>query len=116
MIRYLKEEHETGHLYFTSDRNCEICEVCGDNDTVVWIYDTKQPKHKIIKSVFDLIVNDLNDIRDIEDLKILNNELHFESELFDKFDMLLKMKNRLNDYEVRYMLFKEDVLSYARKL
>ena len=102
MIRYLKEGHETGALYFTSERNCETCEVCGDNDTIVWIYDTKQPKHKILTSVFDLIVDDLSDIRDIEDLKILNNELHFESELFNKFDALLKMKNSLNECEYIY--------------
>lgn len=116
MIRYLKEGHETGHLYFTSERNCETCEICGDNDSFVWSYDTKQPKHEILTSVFELIVDDLNDIRDTEDLKILNNELHFESELFNKFDALLKMKNSLNECEDIYMLFKEEVLSYARKL
>lgn len=116
MIRYLKEGHETGHLYFTSERNCETCEICGDNDSFVWSYDTNQPKHEILTSVFELIVDDLNDIRDTEDLKILNNELHFESELFNKFNELLKIKYEFKKYEDKYRLFKEEVLSYARKL
>lgn len=109
MYRYLKKAHETGHLYFTDNRNYEKCMVCGDRDYIIWIYNTTSPKHEILTSLFYLIINDLNDIRDSEDLKILDNELHFGSELFDKFNELLKRKNK-------YRLFKEEILSYARKL
>ena len=116
MYRYLKKAHETGHLYFTDNRNCEKCMVCGDRDYIIWSYDTKSPKHEFLISLFYLIINDLNDIKDSEDLKILHNELHFDLDLFNKFNTLLKMQKQLNDYEDKYRLFKEEVLSYARKL
>ena len=116
MIRYLREAHETKHLYFTDNRNSEKCIVCGNRDYIIWSYDTTSPKHEILISLFYLIVNDLNDIRDTEDLKILHNELHFYLDLFNKFNTLLKMQKELNDYEDKYRLFKEEVLSYARKL
>ena len=90
--------------------------VCGDRDYIIWSYDTKSPKHEFLISLFYLIINDLNDIKDSEDLKILDNELHFDLDLFNKFNMLLKMQKQLKDYEDKYILFKEDVLSCVRKL
>ena len=116
MYRYLKEAHETGHLYFTDNKNCEKCMVCGDRDYIIWCYDITSPKHEFLISLFYLIINDLKDIKDSEDLKILDNELHFDLDLFNKFNTLLKMQKQLNDYEDKYRLFKEGVLSCVRKL
>lgn len=116
MYRVLKLGHKTGHLYFTSDKECNECLICGDRDVIVWIYNNEHPRHTILESVFNLIVSDFNDIRDTEDLKILHNELHFDLDLFNKFNTLLKMQKQLNDYEDKYRLFKEGVLSCVRKL
>lgn len=117
MIRYLKEGHETSKLYFTSYGHCEKCKIDVEGGTcIIWSYDTDKPINDTLKSLFDLIVSDFDDIRDSEDLKILDNELHFGSELFDKFNELLKIKYEFKKYEDKYRLFKEEVLSYARKL
>ena len=116
MYRYLKKAHKTGHLYFTDNGNYEKCILCGDRDYIIWSYDTTSPKHEFLISLFYLIINNLNDIKDSEDLKILHNELHFDLDLFNRFNTLLKMQKQLNDYEDKYRLFKEDVLSYVRKL
>ena len=109
MIRFLKECHETGSLYFSSNRNCEKCEVCGDNDTVVWSYNTDKTINDTLKSLFYLIIdNEENiEIRDIKDLRLIQKELNFELDILNKFEKLLRIKNKLIDIKVEYYLFKE---------
>lgn len=111
MYRILKLDRKTKLLYFAS-----IAPRNESRELIVWVYDNELPKCEILTSLFDLIVSDFDDIRDSEDLKILDNELYFGSELFDKFNELLKIKYEFKKYEDKYRLFKEEVLSYARKL
>lgn len=111
MYRVLTLDRKTKLLYFAS-----IVPRNESRELIVWVYDNELPKREILTSLFDLIVSDFDDIRDSEDLKILDNELHFGSELFDKFNELLKIKYEFKKYEDEYRLFKEEVLSYARKL
>ena len=94
MIRYLKEEHRYLHLYFTDDKNCDECLICGDRDTILWSYDTDKPINDTLKSLFDLITNneDNGGIRCFEDLELLQKELNFDLEMFNKFEELLKRK------------------------
>ena len=116
MIRYLKEGHETGALYFTSERNCETCEICGDNDSFVWSYDTDSPINKTLKSLFYLIVNNNDNGRIIytEDLEVLQNELNFDLDMFNKFDELLKVKSKFEEIKAEYMWVR-DILKYSLK-
>ncbi len=111
MYRVLTLDRKTKLLYFAS-----IAPRNESRELIVWVYDNELPKREILTSLFDLIVSDFDDIRDSEDLKILDNELHFGSKLFDKFNELLKIKYEFKKYEDKYRLFKEEVLSYARKL
>ena len=106
MIRYLKECHTSGDLYFTSEENCETCETCGDSDSFVWSYDTDSPINKTLKSLFYLIIDDLSDIRDIEDLKLIQKELNFDLDMFNKFKDLLDIKNKLKEIEFQYYSYK----------
>ena len=111
MYRVLTLDRKTKLLYFAS-----IAPRNESRELIVWVYDNELPKREILTSLFDLIVSNFDDIRDIEDLKILDNELHFDLDLFNKFNTLLKMQKQLKDYEDKYNLFKEDVLSCVRKL
>lgn len=94
MIKYLKEEHRYLYLYFTDDKNCSECLICGDKDTILWSYDTDKPINDTLKSLFDLITNneDNGGIRSFEDLELLQKELKFDLDMFNKFEELLKRK------------------------
>ena len=111
MIRYLKEGHETGALYFTSERNCETCEICGDNDSFVWSYDTDSPINKTLKSLFYLIVNngDNGGIIYTGDLELLQKELNFDLDIFNKFVELLKIKDKFKKIKFEYMCVRDEL-------
>lgn len=113
MYRYLKEAHETGYLYFTDNRNCEICEVWNYRNCIIWSYDTDKPIQDTLQSLFDLIVNngDNGGIIYTEDLEVLQNELNFDLDMFNKFDELLKAKSKLKKIKFEYMWVR-DTLQY----
>lgn len=113
MIRYLKESHETTNLYFTSNRHCEICEVWNYRNCIIWSYDTDKPIQDTLQSLFDLIVNngDNGGIIYTEDLEVLQNELNFDLDMFNKFDELLKAKSKLKKIKFEYMWVR-DTLQY----
>lgn len=104
MIRYLKENHETGQLYFTDNSNCEICEMCGDSDYIIWSYNTNKPINDTLQSLFELILEDEenSEIRDIKDLKLIQKELNFGLDLLNEFNDLLTIKNKINDIKDEY--------------
>lgn len=111
MYRILKLDRKTKLLYFAS-----IAPRNESRELIVWVYDNELPKREILTSLFDLIVSDFDDIRDSEDLKILDNELHFGSELFDKFNELLKIKYEFKKYEYKYKECEENVLTYVKTI
>lgn len=120
MYRYLKEAHETSHLYFTDDEECDTCIVCGDTDDIIWSYDTEKPIPDTLQSLFDLIVNnsDSGGIIYVEDLELLQKELKFDLDMFNKFKDLLDIKNKLIDIEFRYYSYKnilEDTIKDMNK-
>lgn len=113
MIRYLKESHETTNLYFTSNGHCEICEVWNYRNCIIWSYYTDKPIQDTLQSLFDLIVNngDNGGIIYTEDLKVLQNELNFDLDMFNKFDELLKAKSKLKKIKFEY-IWVRDTLQY----
>lgn len=114
MIRYLKEGHDTSKLYFTSNGHCEKCEIDVEGENcILWSYDTDKPIQDTLQSLFDLIVNngDNGGIIYTEDLKVLQNELNFDLDMFDEFDKLLKVKNKLDKIKREYMWVR-DILQY----
>lgn len=111
MIRYLKEEHETMNLYFSSDRQCEKCKICGYEDDVIWSYDTDKPIQDTLQSLFDLIVNngDNGGIIYTGDLELLQNELNFDLDIFNKFVELLKIKDKFKKIKFEYMCVRDEL-------
>ena len=110
MIRYLKEGHETSKLYFTSNGHCEKCKIDVEGgNCILWSYDTDKTINDTLKSLFYLIIdNEENiEIRDIKDLRLIQKELNFELDILNKFEKLLRIKNKLIDIKVEYYLFKE---------
>lgn len=113
MIRYLKEEHETMNLYFSSDRQYEKFKICGYEDDVIWSYDTDKPIQDTLQSLFDLIVNnnDNGGIIYTGDLELLQKELNFDLDIFNKFVELLKVKDKFKKIKFEYMWVR-DILQY----
>lgn len=114
MIRYLKEEHETSKLYFTSNGHCEKCKIDVEGGTcIIWSYDTEKPLQDTLQSLFDLIVNNSNNggIIYMEDLEVLQRELNFDLDMFNEFDKLLKVKEKLRKIKSEYMWVR-DILQY----
>lgn len=108
MYRYLKEAHETSHLYFTDDEECDTCIVCGDRDYIIWSYDTNKPKQEVLQSLFDLIVkNSDNGGIWVEDLEMLQKELKFNEDIFNKFKELLYGKNKLQEAKSKYRRYRD---------
>lgn len=106
MIRYLKEGHETSKLYFTSNGHCEKCKIDVEGGTcIIWSYDTEKPLQDTLQSLFDLIVNnsDNGGIIYMEDLEVLQRELNFDLDMFNEFDKLLKVKEKLRKIKSKYM-------------
>lgn len=116
MIRYLKEEHRYLYLYFTDNKNCDECLICGDRDTILWSYDTDKPIKDTLKSLLDLILNNGDNDRIIytEDLELLQKELNFDLYMFNNFNKLLKAKNKLDKIKREYM-WARNVLQYHLK-
>ena len=114
MIRYLKEGHETSKLYFTSNGHCEKCEIdIEGGNCIIWSYDTDKPIQDTLQSLFDLITNNENNggIIYTEDLEVLQNELNFDLDMFNKFVELLKIKEKLRKIKSEYMWVR-DILQY----
>ena len=113
MIRYLKEGHETSHLYFTDDRYSMDCIVCGGSDDIIWSYDTDKPIQDTLQSLFDLIVDngDNGGIIYTGDLELLQKELNFDLDIFNKFVELLKVKDKFKKIKFEYMCVR-DILQY----
>ena len=117
MIRYLKEGHETSKLYFTSNGHCEKCEIdIEGGNCIIWSYDTDKPIQDTLQSLFDLITNNENNggIIYTEDLEVLQNELNFDLDMFNKFDELLKVKSKFEEIKAEYMWVR-DILKYSLK-
>lgn len=110
MIRYLKEEHETSKLYFTSNGHCEKCKIDVEGGTcIIWSYDTDKPIQDTLQSLFDLIVNngDNGGIIYTEDLEVLQKELNFDLDIFNKFVELLKIKDKFKKIKFEYMCVRD---------
>lgn len=108
MIRYLKIAHETNGLYFTKVEKSDWCIVCGGSDDIIWSYNTNKPKQEALQSLFDLIVkNSDNGGIWIEDLELLQKELRFDVDIFNKFKDLLDSKNKLQKARTKYRMHKD---------
>ena len=110
MIRYLKEGHDTSKLYFTSNGHCEKCKIDVEGgNCILWSYDTDKPIQDTLQSLFDLIVNndDNGGIIFTEDLEVLQNELNFDLDIFNKFVELLKIKDKFKKIKFEYMCVRD---------
>lgn len=113
MIKFLKIAHETNGLYFTKVEKSDWCIVCGGSDDVIWSYDTDKPIQDTLQSLFDLIVNndDNGGIIYTGDLELLQKELNFDLDIFNKFVELLKVKDKFKKIKFEYMCVR-DILQY----
>lgn len=92
-IRYLMQHKLTHELYFINREDYDIHKSYSNLLNSFSLGDSMQTN---LRKVYLMVNHYANDIKDYVDLKILQQELSFNNEMYNNFDKLLELKQEYN--------------------